>query len=150
MLYHKFKMLHTPESLPAPKQLHNMLDRAATGAALLCLVHCLLLPLALAALPTLGTALAVPESFHLGMVLFALPTSLWALASGFAVNRSRVILPLGLAGLALLLLGLCLPAPHETVASVAGSLLLCAAHVGNWRQRHGAALKRVASAAVEE
>ncbi len=125
-----------PRSQEAPKRLDDALDRAATGASILCLAHCLLLPLLFAALPAIAGIVDVPEEVHLFVVLFALPTSLWALLSGRSSHHRTGPLVAGVAGLALLLAGLAIPS-LETAATVAGSLLLSLAHGANWRLRHG-------------
>lgn len=119
----------------------DWLDRAATVASLLCLLHCLALPLLIAALPSLAKVLDVPESFHMAVVIFALPSSLLALLSGKAKHRSPLPLLVGLAGLAALIVALALlhDSALETPATVVGSVALAAAHVWNWRLRHAGA-----------
>lgn len=130
-------MTSLPEPATSPRRLEDMLDTAAAGASLLCIVHCLVLPLALAALPTLARAVPIPESFHIAMVILAFPTSLWALLAGRSLHLGRWPLVAGVAGLGLMCAGLLLePAHLEVQATVAGSLLLCVAHLWNWRMRH--------------
>ncbi|MFW1406273.1 MerC domain-containing protein, partial [Vibrio parahaemolyticus] len=51
-------------------------------ASVLCLIHCLVLPAILVALPVLATMLAVPESFHAVAFALALPTSVLAMTLG--------------------------------------------------------------------
>lgn len=113
----------------------DWVERAAAGASLLCLIHCAGLPLLLAAMPALSRVLDLPESLHLWLLGFAVP----ALLLGFRQHRAWLPLALGAAGLALLTAGALLfdGGRLETVATVAGSLCLIAAHVGNWRRRHG-------------
>lgn len=112
------------------------LDKAAMTASFLCLVHCVALPVLLALLPSLSRVLDIPETFHLWMLAFAVPASVWALVSGRA--RHGLPLPLGLCGLALLTLGAVVfgEGRLETPVTVAGSLVLIAAHLVNWRMRH--------------
>ncbi len=113
-------------------------DRAALGASLLCLVHCLALPLLLAALPTLAEVIAIPESFHSWLLLFAIPASGAALMSGRARHGALWPICAGAFGLLFLTLG-ALVFGHtsgETAFTVAGSLALATAHIGNWRLRH--------------
>jgi len=116
----------------------DWLERAALGASFLCLVHCLALPILIAALPALSRFLDVPESFHVWMLAFVVPASATALLSGRA--RHGAAWPLGIGGVGLLLLGagaLLVPeGAAETVLTISGSLALAAAHVGNWRLRH--------------
>lgn len=122
----------------SPYRREDMLDRLAMGASLLCLLHCLAFPLLIAALPSLSHILHLPESFHMWVVVFAIPCSLWALLPGR--SRHGAVTPLLLAGAGLLFLIAGISILHdagwETQATVAGSLLLSAAHVLNWRLRH--------------
>lgn len=115
-------------------------DASAIGLSLLCLVHCLLLPVAAAFLPLLG-AWAQAEWVHVALVLVACPLA------GSALWRShrRAPLPAALWGLAALgLLALALGAggwpgqAWERPATVAGALLLASAHAWNWKRRHAA------------
>ena len=117
----------------------DWIERAAVAASAMCLAHCLALPLVLAALPALAQFIALPESVHLYILLFAVPSSLVALLSGRARHGSWYPSALGIAGLAGLALGI-VPALRaaETWITVAGSLSLASAHVLNWRLRHSA------------
>lgn len=64
------------------------LDGFAVTASVLCLIHCLVLPALLVALPVLATMLAVPERFHAVAFALALPTSVLAIASGYRRHRA--------------------------------------------------------------
>jgi uncharacterized membrane protein YfcA len=114
-------------------------DSLAIGASALCLVHCLILPLVLVLVPTLAVFLAIPESFHLGVFLVAIPSSAVALTMGYGRHRRRVPMLLAVAGLACLAAGL-FAAPSEraeTLLTIVGSCLLAFGHVQNWRgMRH--------------
>jgi len=114
-------------------------ERAAASASILCLIHCAGLPLLLAALPALSRVLALPESLHLWLLAFAVPASGAALFFGFRQHRTGWPLLAGAIGLALLAAGALLleGGRYETLSTMAGSLCLVAAHVGNWRRRHG-------------
>lgn len=104
---------------------------------MLCLVHCLGLPLLIAALPAIAARVDLGEGFHLAVLLFALPVSGFALIEGWRRHRGLVPLFVGAAGLALLALGLAFEnwVAVETGVTVAGSLLLAGAHIANWRRR---------------
>jgi hypothetical protein len=116
----------------------DWLDRAALGASMLCLLHCLALPLLLAALPALSRAFSVPESVHLWILAFAVPSSAIALFGGRARHGTAYPIFIGIAGLACLAAG-ALPlagTQWDTVVTVPGSILLAIAHLANWRLRH--------------
>jgi hypothetical protein len=116
----------------------DWVERAAVGASILCLIHCAGLPLLLAALPALSRLIALPEHFHLWILILAIPASGTALLLGTRRHRSWHPLAAGCVGLALLSAGalLLLGGPYETPVTIAGSLCLVAAHIGNWRLRH--------------
>lgn len=115
----------------------DWLDGAATCASAACLVHCLILPLVVALLPALAGTLDPGERFHRLVLLFAIPTSAFALVPAWRRTGATAPLLTGLAGLILLGAGVSLPlhAGWETALTVAGSVALAAAHVANWRAR---------------
>ena len=138
-----FKVGRTIPPAPLPT---DAAEGFAIGGALLCLVHCLALPLLLAWTPTLGRALNPAIDLHLWLVMIVGPVSAWLLIS--VVRKHRLpLLTAGFAGLGLLILALIVPlaAWQETVMSVTGSVMLAATHAINWalrrRHRHGGMLK---------
>ncbi|MHA6720111.1 MerC domain-containing protein [Sphingomonas sp. RS6] len=116
----------------------DWIERAAVGMSTLCLVHCLALPVLLALLPGVSAWLHLPADLHRWLLMFAIPSSSFALLSGCRVHRSAGPLLTGIAGLSLMALAALLleGTAREVPVSVAGSLLLVAAHVSNWRARH--------------
>jgi hypothetical protein len=116
----------------------DWVERAAAGASFLCLIQCAGLPLLLAALPALSRLIAIPEDFHVWILGFAVPASGAALLLGARQHRMWLPLAAGCLGLALLSAGalFLLGSPYETPVTVAGSIFLVIAHVGNWRLRH--------------
>jgi len=115
------------------------LDKLAIGLSVLCLVHCLSVPLLLLAAPALGMLLEVTESsVHWTLLALALPISLYALWQGFRHHGQRNALLIGSAGLVLMLLAVThvAEAGLEAPLTVAGVLVLLGAHVLNLR--HGA------------
>ena len=124
--------------LSKPRNRIDWVERTAVCASFACLVHCLALPILLAALPALSSALPVPESFHTGMIVLAVPASSVALWSGRAHHRRLWPLLAGLVGLSLLVIGAFVfgESAAETPVTVSGSLFLVAAHLTNWRLRH--------------
>ncbi len=121
--------------MAAERPTQSWLDWAAVSASGLCLVHCLALPLVIAALPTLGGAVAGGTT-HWVLLAFALPVSLWVLTRE-PWPEGRTPLLLGAAGLSLMTLGVALYEGHsaETWLTVAGVTLVAAAHVVRWRRR---------------
>ncbi|WP_448663428.1 MerC domain-containing protein [Sphingomonas sp. CJ20] len=113
------------------------LDGFALCASTLCMLHCLALPLVLAALPALATRLEVGESFHAIVLAFAVPTSALALIGGWRRHRAAAPMLVGAVGLTLMASGIAFATREalETGLTVAGSLFVAGAHIGNWRQR---------------
>lgn len=125
-----------PPSASVPKTA-DMAEGAAITASLLCLVHCLVLPLLLAWAPAFSQHLELPFDLHLWIVLLAGPVSLGILIRA-GRRRRPGIMAMGLCGLGLLIAALAFPVSEtqETVISSMGSILLACAHLANWLARH--------------
>lgn len=111
------------------------LDAAGIGLASLCIIHCMAMPLMVAAMPILSDVLDLPEAFHLGMVLAAVPLSGFGLLQGFG-RHGRVLPPiLGFAGLGVMIAAVAFASSEtgETIMTAAGSVALVLAHLMNWR-----------------
>lgn len=118
----------------------RLFDVSALSLSGLCLVHCLVLPVAAVSLPAL-VFLSHAEWVHTAFLVFAVPMTSLALWSVHRHHPSPpaliLVAVLGLACLAGGALGL----PHEVwqeQITIAGSLLLVAAHIWNWRRSAGA------------
>ncbi|WP_299697077.1 MerC domain-containing protein [Hydrocarboniphaga sp.] len=121
------------------------LDMGAMLLSGLCLVHCLALPLLVAALPWAMAGLFTSESFHFWMLIAVVPSSFAALLLGCRRHRDWRVLAVGACGVLLLSAGLVgsvygvIAHRGETVLTVCGALLLAAAHTANFvlhRRRH--------------
>ncbi|MDQ3080049.1 MAG: MerC domain-containing protein [Pseudomonadota bacterium] len=119
----------------------SIADKLAIAVSFACLVHCLLLPVAVALIPAAGGLAELPESLHLMTFAVALPISAAAIVAGY--RRHGALLPGAVAGIGLGLIGIGAIAGFavliETSVTVLGSLLLAAAHLVNWRSRLRAA-----------
>ncbi len=110
------------------------LDRVAVVLSGLCLVHCLALPVLLAALPFLGGF--ADSHWHLPMLAIALPVSIVAIVIGYRRHGNRAIVAGAAVAMGLLVLGATLghawlgPAADRAL-TVAGSLALAAVHWQN-------------------
>ncbi|OAN65922.1 MerC domain-containing protein [Sphingomonas sp. TDK1] len=113
------------------------LDSIGICASVLCMLHCLALPLLLAALPALTARLGQHHAFHWIVLALALPTGALALVGGWRRHRAAAPMMVGGLGLALLTAGVAIPLQElvETGLTVAGSLFLAGAHLANWRHR---------------
>ena len=113
-------------------------DRAAICFSSLCILHCLLLPVLLVAYPIGIVVTLSDEIFHQIMVSVALPLSLASLYVGYGHHKRNQLVVLG--GIGIVMLVLPLITPHELISesgetwlTVAGAVILCMAHVVNFR-----------------
>jgi hypothetical protein len=125
--------LHRPPSL---------LDRLGATGSLLCAIHCAVLPLLIALLPSLGIAAWLGEGFEQGFVVFATLLGLFTLVWGYRRHHAVRALWLLLPGLAALWLGVGYAplhhavVPHAVVMTLGGTLVGLA-HLANLRLNHG-------------
>jgi len=113
-------------------------DRIGIGASTLCLIHCVLTPLLLGALPLLNLSVLHDERVHQALAVFIVVTCGFALIPGF--RRHRRASPVGAAvvGVAFLLAGAFLHGPPwgealETPLTIAGGISMVLAHLLNLR-----------------
>lgn len=123
-------------------RLHVLLDRIGAAGSLLCAIHCALLPLAIAILPSLGIAVWLGDGFETGFVAFASLFGLAVLAWSYRRHRAMRALGLLLPGLVALWVAVLYPplhhaaVPHAVVMTFGGTLVGLA-HVANLRLNHG-------------
>lgn len=125
-----------------PTHHHRWLDRFGAAGSLACALHCALLPLLIAALPSLGLAIWLSDGVELGFVVFATLLGGFSLLWGYRRHRALRALGLLLPGLAVLWAAVLYAPLHETVvphavAMTFGGTLVGVAHVLNLRLNHG-------------
>lgn len=114
----------------------GVVDRVAVALSGLCLLHCLLLPIAIVLMPFLGR---FDEShFHLQLLLVVVPVSVFALVLGFRRHQDKRVLGWGGTGLALLIIGGTVAHSHYGVTAdraltILGSVTLAVTHYMNSR-----------------
>jgi hypothetical protein len=119
-----------------------LLDRIGATGSLVCAVHCALLPLLIALLPSLGIATWLGDDFERGFVIFATLFGLAILAWSYRRHRTLRALALLLPGLAALWAAISFPplhhalVPHAVVMTFGGTLVGLA-HLANLRLNHG-------------
>jgi hypothetical protein len=124
----------SPKDIAMPFTRAALPDAVAGSLSLACLIHCLALPVAVAAVPALAQWLDLPESLHVAMFALALPVSSLALWRGHARHERAYPGWAGAAGLMLMAAGLIIH-EWETPLTVVGSLALASAHLANWLAR---------------
>ena len=123
-------------------RLHALFDRLGATGSLLCAIHCALLPVLIALLPSLGISAALAPSFEAGFVLFATLFGLAVLVSSYRRHRAVRALGLLIPGLLVLWVGVLYPPLHHSVvphavAMTFGGTLVGLAHLANLRLNHG-------------
>jgi hypothetical protein len=115
-------------------------DRIGMFGSLLCAVHCALLPLVIAVVPTLGFGVMSWVDVDQAFTVFATLLGLTTLGFGFRRHRRFGGWLLLLPGLALVWIGSFSPlhthSGGHAVVMVVGGLAIAAAHFVNFRQSH--------------
>ena len=120
----------------------RVLDRVGAAGSLLCAVHCALVPVVIALLPTLGIAAWLGDSFERGFVIFATLLGLFTVFWGWRRHGEVRALWLLVPGLAALWLGISVEVLHHDVIAhamvmIVGGGLVGMAHLLNLRLYHG-------------
>ncbi len=149
-------MAETTAALAAhPSAPSRLADGVALGLSGACLVHCLSVPLVVAAAPALANGLLTQSWVHPALLALAAPAAVWALAEGGRRHR-RWGLPAFLAavGLSVMLVAAAPDMWHDAIQTMAlhgvwhaaeqpltvlGVLVLSAGHLVNWRRTRAAA-----------
>ena len=112
-------------------------DGLAALLSSICLVHCMALPLAAAALPSLALAPGAHSLWlHVLLLAVALPVSAAALLSGWRAHGRAVPAALAALGFAVMAAAVALHGAGEAALTVAGGLVVAAAHLRNRRLAH--------------
>ena len=112
----------------------DWLDGAAVALSVLCLVHCLALPLIVVGVPFL--AQFAETHLHYQVLVIVVPLSVFALGVGHRRHRDPRIVAGGMLGMLLLIIGATvahtqLGLAADRIFTIAGSLLLATAHFFN-------------------
>lgn len=119
----------------------KLLDRVGAFGSLLCALHCALLPLVIAVLPSLGVAAWLGTGFEEAFVLFATALGLFSMVWGYRRHRAVRALSLLVPGLLVLWVGVLYTPLHESliphaIAMTFGGTLVGLAHLANLRLNH--------------
>ena len=117
----------------------ELTDKFAIGLSMLCTIHCLVLPLLLVLLPSLGSLQLQNEAFHLWMIAAVIPISIYALTMRCKKHQRYRLLLWGISGLVLMILAVSLG--HEIVGesgekilTLLGATFVVIAHFGNFKR----------------
>ncbi len=111
-------------------------DQVAVGLSMACLVHCLLLPMAITLAPWLFPAFISDERVHIGLLALAVPISAWGIGLGFRHHGQGRLVCMAVLGLTFMVAGVLQETEWlERGLTVAGVVLLATAHILNWQRR---------------
>jgi hypothetical protein len=115
------------------------LDRIAITLSTICIVHCLAMPVLVAALPVLAIAVGTDGHFHELMLWLVVPTSALGFGLGYKVHGNAAIIAAGTAAVVVLAVVALWGHDHwnrtvEVSVNVLASLLLASAHWRNFRE----------------
>jgi len=120
------------------KNMQSFSDKAAISLSLLCTLHCLALPLAVALLPSMAALSLDDEAFHLWMLLAVMPISVFALTMGCKKHRRYHIVLTGSIGLFILAMTVflgheMLGETGEKALTLVGASIIALGHFWNYR-----------------
>lgn len=128
----------------SPHKRHRLFDRIGAYGSIACAIHCALVPVLIALLPSLGFALLGlgGDGLELGFVVFATLLGLFSLILGYRRHGAVRALGLLLPGLAILWVGVLYAPLHHSVvphavAMTLGGTLVGLGHLANLRLNHG-------------
>lgn len=112
-------------------------DRLGITASVLCVIHCLLTPIAVVVLPFAAQS-RLHGDFHLLIAAIVVPVALLALLRGYRIHRDTSVLWLGGLGILLMLAAMSgrsvTDESAESWLMIAGGIALSAAHYRNLRE----------------
>lgn len=123
-------------------QLPPWADRLGAIGAFICALHCALIPVALALIPTLGLGLVAWHGAEIGFSVLATVLAITSLVLGYRNHRAYHAWLLVAPGLALIWGSLLYPPLHASVlphaiAMTVGGVLIALAHLVNLRLSYG-------------
>ena len=84
------------------KKYEGVIDKLAISMAVLCAIHCLIVPILIVAVPLINTTFFVHEDFHLWMLVAVFPTTLASILMGCRKHKDKFVLSACFLGLAFL------------------------------------------------
>lgn len=115
----------------------KLIDGSAMGLSLLCLFHCLAMPLVVSVLPMLGAHLFEETTMHVFFFVAAVPLSLFGLWLGVrGAHGGKRLMILAGAGLVLMFGGALhdISGEYDVAFTSVGVSLVALAHFLNWRR----------------
>ena len=113
-------------------------DKAAIGLSFACALHCLMVALFLAILPSSALSGLADERIHLGLLVLIIPISFFSLTLGCRLHRNLTVVAAGVAGICILVFSALLAhdiggESLETAGTVLGSSIVALSHALNFK-----------------
>ncbi|RKF17475.1 MerC domain-containing protein [Alginatibacterium sediminis] len=113
-------------------------DKAAIGLSILCVVHCLALPVFIVVVPNSLALYLDNESFHLWMLVAVIPISAYALTLGCKKHKRNSLLLLGGTGVLFMIAAVTIGEHYfgelgEKGLTLLGGVLVAFGHYQNYR-----------------
>ena len=86
------------------KKYEGVIDKLAISMAVLCAIHCLIVPILIVAVPLINTTFFVHKDFHLWMLVAVFPTTLASILMGCRKHKDKFVLLSCFLGLATLVI----------------------------------------------
>lgn len=121
------------------KILINRLDKSAISLSLICIAHCLALPILIILIPSISTIPFINlEAFHIVMVVLVIPISLFALIMGCKKHKKPALLYYGILGLFILIIAIIFGESHlgefgEKILTTIGAIAIATTHLKNYK-----------------
>lgn len=111
------------------------LDKVSIGFSVICMIHCLVLPVLLVFTPALTSLFFNHEQFHLFLMFLVLPTSIFTLFIGCKQHRDFLVAISGIVGMLIIFFAATTLLTHnetfEKVATFVGAALIAFSHYRN-------------------
>lgn len=113
-------------------------DKAAISLSLVCVFHCLALPVLVSLFPSAMLAMLQDETVHFVLLTFVIPISVFSLTLGCHQHKKMPVVGLGLTGLSLLLFSALFAdawggETMELIGTLLGSSIVACSHVLNFK-----------------
>jgi hypothetical protein len=120
-------------------KLIDLSDKAAIALSCACVLHCILVPILMLALPWISS-LIDDQVFHFWMAFAVIPLSLLAMGLGYFHHRRLNVLLICLVGMLILVMTAIYGHDHlgetgEVIATLFGSGIIAFGHVRNFKLR---------------
>jgi hypothetical protein len=108
-------------------------DAISMGLSIVCLMHCIFLPLFLTSLPFLGIEILENMYLELATILLSLIVGGYAIRNGYLkFHRNLFIVLVFVAGISLMMLSNFLFSSAEIWLKLSGGFIICVAHIQNF------------------